>query len=170
MKITDALLGEHGILYVLMDACQAALDGHAPSGSAAGPWRSGAANGPPGPEAVATVTRLLRAALPAHARIENELLLDEAARRRTPADRGPLDVMREEHDLIEELLDEAGASLEEGESERCRALLAEAMRTARDHFRKEEVAAFPAAERLLGEETLRELGRAWAERRGLTEI
>lgn len=169
MKITDALLGEHGILYVLLDACRATLDGDGPTAPAGGARRAGRRNGAPGAETVGAVCRLLGVVLPAHARIENELLLDEAARNGAGDGGGPLQVMREEHDLIEELLDEARASLEEGQPERCRVLLLEAMRTARDHFRKEEVAAFPAAERILDDQTLREAGRAWAGRRGLAE-
>ncbi len=41
------------------------------------------------------------------------------------------------------------------------------IRTARDHFGKEEQAAFPLAEELLSDAELNDLGARWAQRRGV---
>ncbi len=44
----------------------------------------------------------------------------------------------------------------------------EALSAARSHFQKEEQVLFPMAQRLLGDEALTRLGRAWAEARRVT--
>ena len=147
IRITDALLGEHGALYAWLDAVEAILAED------------------PSPARIRDLTRTMAAVLGSHARVENELLLDEAARR--GVEEGPLSVMRREHDDIESLIDEARSEVEAGLPERGADLLGEAIAVAREHFEKEELAAFPAAERALEEETLHHLGRRWAERRGV---
>ncbi|MBI4456696.1 MAG: hemerythrin domain-containing protein [Acidobacteria bacterium] len=47
-------------------------------------------------------------------------------------------------------------------------LLLRVMDLMADHFAREEEVLYPAAERLLGEGALTELGTRWAERRGVT--
>lgn len=144
MRITDAFLGEHGALYAWFDAVEDAL-------------RDG-----PEEDGIGPLARRMARVLGSHARLENELLLDEAARR--GAEEGPLAVMRREHDEIEELLEAATAASDPAAAAD---LLREAVAVARDHFEKEERAAFPLAERALGPEALEALGARWAERRGV---
>lgn len=144
IDVVDALLGEHGVLYAWFDAVEGAL-GSDPSAAE-----------------VAGLARQLAAVLGSHARVENELLLDEAARR--GAEEGPLAVMRREHDDIEALLGEA-VEAADAEPGRAAGLLGEAIAVAREHFEKEELAAFPLAARVLGPEALAEAGVRWAERR-----
>lgn len=143
MRIVDALLGEHGVFYAWFDA----LEGAATTG--AGDPRDQAAT--------------LSAALEPHARLENELLFDPALA--TAAGKGgPLAVVREEHDAIEDLL---RAARREDEPVRARALLLDAIARARDHFEREERVAFDLATEALGEERMSALGARWAERRGV---
>lgn len=144
MKITDAFLGEHGALYAWFDVVTATL--------VAGP----------GEATVASTADRMAEVLGSHARLENELLLDPAAA--AGGEEGPLAVMRREHDEIEELLEEARTR---DDPARAADLLREAVAVAREHFEKEERAAFPMAERVLGADELEALGARWAERRGV---
>lgn len=171
IRITDALLGEHGALYAWLDAVEEAL------------------REDPSEAELRGLARRAAAVLGSHARVENELLLDEVARR--GAEDGPLAVMRREHDDIEALIEEAvaltsgpdvdraadvdratdldraaDADLDRAaDVDRAVDLLLEAVAVAREHFEKEELAAFPMAERALDRETLEALGARWAERR-----
>lgn len=139
MRITDALLGEHGVLYALFDRIEADLEGGAD----------------PAPHA-----RILEAVLRSHARTEDELLFEEMASREG-GDGGPAPAMIEEHEEVAALLDRAGTS----DGDELRQVLTEVMALARDHFRREEDAAFPVAETMLGDARLRELGAEWGARR-----
>lgn len=143
MKITDALLGEHGVLYSMFDR----LETLAPaSGDAA---------------AVRAMATLLDAALAPHAEVENELLF--AAMEASPdAERGPILAMREEHDAIEQALAEAADAVD---AARGGALLRDTIAMTRDHFVREEHLLFPMAARMLGDDVLEELGAEWALRR-----
>ncbi len=139
MRITDALLGEHGVLYALFDRIEAELEGGADS---------------------APHARVLEAVLRSHARTEDELLFEEMASREG-GDGGPAPAMIEEHEEVATLLDRA----ERVSGEDLRKVLTEVMALARDHFRREEDAAFPVAETMLGDARLRELGAEWGARR-----
>jgi hemerythrin-like domain-containing protein len=145
MKITDALLGEHGVLYGLLD--------HGAEG--AGDWNL---------ETVRANAEALVRVLKTHAHLENTLLFD-ALEPHFPAGMGPVAVMRTEHDEIEGAVERTlkTSDLEEG-----RRLLGEIRALAREHFSKEEQVLFPMAEQLLGAERLEELGQAWATQRGVT--
>lgn len=136
MRITDALLGEHGVLYALFDHLEADLDD--------------------GADPVAHA-RLLRAVLHGHARTENALLFEEMASRMN----GPGDAMLREHEEVADLL----ARTETADGEELSDLLRDVMDLARRHFRREEEAAFPAAEDLLQPARLRALGAEWGVRR-----
>jgi hemerythrin-like domain-containing protein len=140
MKITDALLGEHGAFYAQFDL----LDRLVPSVDL---------------EAVHALGRVLGAALATHAAIENDLLL--SALEEGDAVAGPAAEMRREHDDIEQLL-ESVISL--GDVEAAQDAMLDCIALARAHFGREEAVLFPAAE-ILGSERLTELGRAWAARR-----
>ncbi len=143
MKLTDALLGEHGAFYAQFDRLE------------------GLPESTPAPE-VREQAALLAAALVTHAHLEDELLFDRM--RTSGADAGLLDTMEEEHRTIAGLLERA-----QGTSQGPQALghLLEAVTLAREHFAKEERMAFPLAESLLGEEPLTELGERWSERRAV---
>lgn len=145
MKITDAFLGEHGVFYAQFDWIEEALAVR------------------PDLDCIHHLAGMLASALASHAALENELLLDPAEAEAGP-DVGPFRVMRREHDEIETLVEQAVRADDPAAARRD---LAEAIRRARDHFEKEEKAAFPMAESVLGNERLREAGRAWGRRRAV---
>ena len=142
MKITDALLGEHGAFYAQFDRLEETL----PHTTAAAEVREQAA--------------LLAAALVTHARLEDALLFDRM--RSAGADEGLLDTMEAEHTTIAGLLNSAQGSQV---ASAAREDLLEAVALAREHFSKEERLAFPLAERALGAGVLTELGVSWSNRR-----
>jgi iron-sulfur cluster repair protein YtfE (RIC family) len=142
VKITDALLGEHGAFYAQFDR----LDEQLPSCRDVAEVREQAA--------------LLASALVSHARLEDELLF--AAMARAGADPGLLDAMATEHGEIADRLSRAQGT---AELTLARNELLEAVSMARDHFAKEERLAFPLADELLGATVLQDLGAAWAVRR-----
>jgi iron-sulfur cluster repair protein YtfE (RIC family) len=144
MKITDALLGEHGVFYAQFDHAEDMLEHH------------------PALAYVQIASALIAAALVPHAQIENELLFSAVEDEMGPG--GPTLLMRSEHEHIERNL---AAVAEAASLASATMLLREAISEARDHFRKEEHVAFPLAERVLGNERLIELGRSWAERRAV---
>jgi len=139
MKITDALLGEHGAFYAQFDRLEETL----PHTTSAGEIREQAA--------------LLAAALVSHARLEDTLLFERM--RTAGADEGLLGTMEGEHTEIAGLLARAQRSQEAAEA---REELLEAVTRARDHFAREEQIAFPLAERLLGAAGLTVLGARWS--------
>jgi hemerythrin-like domain-containing protein len=142
VKITDALLGEHGAFYAQFDRLEEQL---------------------PGCRDVAEVREqaaLLASALVSHARMEDELLF--AAMARALADPGLLDAMETEHGDIADRLSRAQGT---ADLTLARNELLEAVSMSRDHFAKEERLAFPLADELLGAAVLQDLGAAWAVRR-----
>jgi hemerythrin-like domain-containing protein len=145
MKITDALLGEHGVLYDLFGHLRDVVV----EGGDAGEIRA----------AFAVVERLLLA----HARIEEELLFP----RLYPhlGHMGPLAVMQAEHRGIDEILAAARGETDIGA---LKGLAGRLIELAVSHFRKEEAVLFGMAEQHLGEELLSELGEQWAAARNVS--
>ncbi len=144
MRIIDSLLAEHGLLYAQLDHLEATVPGaDLPS--------------------LRATAALLAAALRVHAEAEDELLF-AAVRDATGGLPGPLSAMHDDHDEIAEALDEVAAA---DSVERARQLLLWTLRHARDHFAREEHAAFPMAEEALDRVTLERLGAELARRRGL---
>jgi hemerythrin-like domain-containing protein len=128
MKITDALRGEHAILYRLLN--------HIEAQSAA--WTAAQAH---------DAGRLLAAALSSHAQLEDDLLF-RALEPYIAAQQGPLAVMRMEHSAIEGAFERLPDSTE---AEEARSLLLYLVDVAREHCVKEEQILFHMAEQALGE-------------------
>lgn len=147
MTIIDALLGEHAVLYAQLDHLDATL-----------PEMQDVAEG----RAVAAV---LTHAIHAHSQLEDDLLF--AALERIPLrTEAMVKGMRRMHADLEE----ASALLATADDPSdFREALGRLAALAREHFRAEEDVCFPLAEELLDPGLLRDLGRAWAERRGLFE-
>ncbi len=145
MKITDALLGEHAVLYDLFGH----LRNTAVTSNDVAEIRA----------AVAVVDRLLLA----HARIEEELLFP----RLDPhlGQMGPLAVMRSEHHGIDDLL---AAARGETDLVSLKSLIGRLLELASGHFRKEEMVLFGMAQQFLGDDVLNELGEEWATSRNVT--
>lgn len=142
MKLTDALLGEHAVLYDLFDWMRdvAAKDADAPALR----------------PAVLAVERLLVA----HARVEEDLLFPALESHVGPM--GPLAVMRAEHREIEDLIE---AAKNEADGTALKSTLGQLLDLAHGHFQKEEAALFPMARQFIGEAALSELADRWAARR-----
>ncbi len=144
MKITEALLGEHGVFYAQFDHLEQVV----PAASTL--------------ELVQSQAALLTAALATHAGLENELLF--SALDPHLGQMGPLAVMRMEHDEIENTLGQVQEARDLTQAQR---LVLHAVRVARDHFAKEEQVLFPMAHQVLDEEKLAQLGAQWAQQRSV---
>jgi len=144
VKITDALLGEHGAFSAQFDR----IEQEVPAMRTAAEVREQAA--------------LLAAALVSHARLEDTLLFDRLAA--AGGDPGLMQQMFEEHERIGGLLERSQGTADVAQA---RARLLEAVSLAREHFAREEHLAFPTAERVLGAAALAELGATWADRRAV---
>jgi len=142
MKLTDALLGEHGVFYAIFDHVEGALG---KAGSAA-----------EGRALMAGVG----AAIASHAELENDLLFGEMEKMMGPG--GPVAVMRDEHQRIEAGLE---AIAGEQDLDRIRAAANELFGLARQHFAKEEQVLFRMAQQFVGDEKLQEKALEWGARR-----
>ncbi len=145
VKLTDALLGEHGIFYALFDQIEAVT---AAATSVA---------------QIQEATAVLSAVILSHANLEEELLFP--ALETYMGTTGPLAVMRSEHDEIEDALRQVEEARDLDDGADC---VARALNIARDHFQKEEEVLFSMARQTLDEETQIRLGKAWAEARRVT--
>jgi iron-sulfur cluster repair protein YtfE (RIC family) len=142
MRVTDALLGEHGLIYALFAHVDAALARAATV------------------DAARVLAGVVDVALRSHAQLEDELLFPMLEAKIGPM--GPLAVMREEHREIEEALDDASGATEVSEIV---AAIRRAIDIARPHFQKEEVVLFPLASRAIPAAELDRLGAQWAKLR-----
>jgi hemerythrin-like domain-containing protein len=144
MKLTDALRGEHAVLYELFAYLNETIGKSDDMRDVRG--------------AVSVLDRLLVS----HARIEEDLLFP----RLEPhlGEMGPLAVMRAEHGRIEGLL---AAARQENDVAALKALIGELLHLAYGHFRKEETVLFDMAERFLGGAALTEMGEQWAASRNV---
>jgi len=139
VRITDAPLGEHAVLYTLFDHVESELaSGRDP----------------------AAFVGVLDAVLRSHARVEDELLFDVIGIEAGQVG-GPAAAMIEEHREVSELLDRARRV----EGDEAGVVLRDVIALARRHFRREEEAAFPMAEEFFDASRLREMGAAWGIRR-----
>lgn len=145
MKITDALLGEHAVLYDLFGH----LRNTAVTSDDIAEIRA----------AVAVVAKLLLA----HARVEEDLLFPRLDAHL--GQMGPLAVMRSEHQGIDDLLEAARG---EADLASLKSLVGRLLALASGHFRKEETVLFGMAQQFLGDAVLSELGEEWAAARNVT--
>lgn len=142
MKITDALLGEHGVLYALFGHLQENV-------RRADSLRE-----------VQLQAAFLASALKPHAELEDELLFSTLEP--VLGKMGPLAVMRQEHEEIESTLE---GLRELTDPDEAASRLLHVVQVAREHFSKEEQVLFPMAQQTLGTDGLNQLGLQWAKRR-----
>ena len=140
IKITDALVGEHGPLYAQLDRLALVTEGSV--------------------DAIRSCSELLAAGLASHAQLEDTLLF-AALEQRTGRD-SLLEGMYEDHEQVDALLTELAGVDDAGQA---RSLATRLVALARNHFAKEEKAVFPLAEQVLGEDELVRLGEEWEYRR-----
>lgn len=145
MHITDALLGEHAVFYAIFDQIDDLLDD---AGSA---------------RELANAVELMRPALVAHAKLEDELLFPVLSR--SGQTNGPLPVMRSEHEQIDELIARIG-TIEDVDV--MRTTIASLLELVREHFLKEEHVLFPMADNLFDEGTQNTLAAQWAKLRNVS--
>src|SRR4051794_31570722 len=141
MNIVQALLGEHGAIYPLLDRIETGID----SGSI---------------DELKFHVRMLQSTLVSHAEIEETVLRPAIVGFLPPAADGPTD-----HDIIRQSLDSVVSGCDDRDVRR---VLAETLAFTRKHFRKEETQLFRIASRELSEEAQHNLGRVWAAQRGVT--
>jgi hemerythrin-like domain-containing protein len=147
MKLTDALLGEHAVLYALFDHLR---DTTLESDDMA---------------EIHGVRAVVEKLLASHARIEDELLFPQLEPHLGPM--GPLAVMRAEHSAIDDLLAAAG---QESDIAALKDLIGQLLELAHGHFQKEEMVLFGMARQCLDEATLTGLADEWAARRNVTGL
>jgi iron-sulfur cluster repair protein YtfE (RIC family) len=149
MNILHALLGEHGILKVQIEAMRSLA-------------RKGGTDLP-------AMARGFAEAVESHALLEDELLFEPLATDpRMPA--GPIAAMRAEHAAIEGLLARVTAPPDPvaAEGDLSRAWLVERLcETLLHHFAHEEHVLFVLASRIADATALEELGARWAGRRAV---
>jgi iron-sulfur cluster repair protein YtfE (RIC family) len=145
MKLTHALLGEHGVLYDLLDQVEEIAEGAKTTDPILGAF---------GP----TATALLH-----HATIEDDLLFP--ALEAVIGTGGMTTAMRAEHQVIDAQIGRVRTARDLGAM---RGALAELLATTRGHFLKEKNVLFPTAEQNVGATKLAELGDQWAKRRSVS--
>ena len=144
MKLTDALLGEHGLFYTLFEHVNRVVATSKETGE------------------IRSVISVLEKLLLSHAKIEEEILFPNLEPRLGPM--GPLGVMRAEHREIDQFFE----TVKEVEDiDDLKAALGDFLDLVHDHFQKEEMALFPMAQQVLDEETLTRLGDDWAASRNV---
>ncbi|MBT3990138.1 MAG: hemerythrin domain-containing protein [Rhodospirillaceae bacterium] len=142
MRLTDALRGEHAILYEIFAGVRETLD---ESDEIA---------------VIRTAVALLERNLMSHAAIEDEILFPELDTHIKGM--GPLEMMRSEHQGIDEYLE---AIRNETDVAQLKKQTGQLLELAFNHFQKEEMALFGMAEQFLSEDELTALGDKWASRR-----
>jgi hemerythrin-like domain-containing protein len=145
LRLTDALLGEHAVLYALFDQIEAV------------------AVATTNLEWVQQATVVLGTVVHSHATLEEELLFP-ALEPHLGID-GPLAVMRAEHEEFTRALTRIENISDVQEGADC---LARALDLLRTHFQKEEGVLFSLARQMLDDEAQIRLGKAWAEARHVT--
>jgi len=144
MKITDALMGEHGLFRNLLQSVERL---RAESHDLIELRTAGA---------------VLDNALATHSDIEETIFFP--ALEPHIGDAGPLAVMRAEHEELDRYVSEMRDS---EDVDYVKTVLRDLVALARTHFEKEEAILFPLAEEALGEAKLMELGQRWAAARGV---
>jgi hemerythrin-like domain-containing protein len=140
VKITHALLGEHGAIRPLLDFIeQSASDATV--------------------EQIKLQVRLLQSTLVSHASIEDALLRPAIERYLPRPSAGSGEPLPSDHEIIRSGLDDVLAC---PDRECARTLLLATVAATRKHFQKEEKTVFGIAERELTEQEQERLGAEWA--------
>jgi len=145
MKVIDALLGEHGMIYVLLDKIDSIVSSSASLND------------------IQCASGFLSSVIGAHSKLEDALL--DPALAPHLGKTGPIAEMRVEHDDIRSLLQQLESIEEVSEGVD---LISRLLQLIRNHFLKEEMVLFAIAQQVLGEQTQIQLGTAWAKERGIS--
>jgi hemerythrin-like domain-containing protein len=142
MKITEALIAEHGVFHGLFDQIERSV-----------PRLKTLAE-------IKTVAALLDSTMAPHSQIEDELFVEPLAH--CLEQLGQNKNFHDEHEEIEAALRTVRTSRD---VRTARKLLLQIVADCRKHFDKEERIVFPMAEQVLNAKTLEELGAKWMRRR-----
>lgn len=142
MKITDSLLAEHIVFHNVFDHIERALPNLKTLGE------------------IKALASLMECLLRGHSHTEDELVL--APLEHCLEQIGQRDSFEQEHREIDASLLRVRDARQLTEARR---LLQHAVAYSRKHFDREERIVFPLAEKVLKQETLKELGRAWMKQR-----
>jgi len=142
MKITEALLAEHLVFHNMFDCVEAMTPGFKTVSE------------------IKAVAAVMESMLKLHADTEDHLFLGPLEHCFEQI--GQRDSFIAEHQEMDENLQRVQQSTRVAEAQE---LLLTAVAHSRRHFDREERIVFPMAERALKAETLRELGKAWMDRR-----
>lgn len=145
MKITSALLGEHGAIYMVMDQLSRIMQDSEAQHKCEG-----------------AITIFLEI-VDAHARMEEEYFFPELETIPNMKS-GPLAVMRREHSEMDTLLAEIDCATNLAEKI---ALVEQSFDMIYGHFIKEEQVLFPMAEQFLSDAKLDQMGANWGLHRGV---
>jgi hemerythrin-like domain-containing protein len=144
MRITDALLGEHAIMYELFYYVEHTV------------------GNTDNLQEISGVLTVLEKLLLSHARVEEDLLFPQLEPYLGKT--GPLSVMLAEHRGMDDLMASAKC---ETDVVALKSTIAQLLQLARGHFQKEEMALFGMARKFLDEDTLIDLGDQWAASRNV---
>jgi len=144
MKITDALLGEHAMLYALFTHIRHQISEE----------RS--------VEQLHTAVDILENQLWTHAQMEEQHLFPSLEPHL--GQMGPLAVMKAEHQDIDAFLSSAKT---EDDPERLKSLIEDLITLSYSHFHKEEMVLFAMAKQFLSEDDQERLGGTWANDRAV---
>lgn len=142
IKITDALATEHAVFLTVFDQIEQILPKIAST------------------EEATRFSALIKGLLENHAGTEDSMVyvaLDHAL-----ANKGQLTHLHQEHQEIDTNLEKVHTAKGLPEA---RQLLKAAIKSSRAHFASEEHHVFPVLENVLGNETLVEMGKNWAQKR-----
>ena len=144
MDVTDTLLGEHGVFYLLMEQLDEAtgrLDTV---------------------DALRTAAEPLMLSLISHAKIEEEVVFATLEKR--IGLQGPIACLQDEHEKMDANIRRL---FRVDEVDALRTAIREILANARSHFSKEEQVLFPVARKVFHAEDRASLGEQWARARGM---
>src|SRR5262245_1280081 len=144
MDVTQALLGEHGVVHLLVEQLEEALERYQTTAE------------------LRAASEPLAITLLGHARIEDETLFQPYEKH--TGSLGPLRCLRHEHQLMDQQI-RALFRLQDPES--LRAQIRALLDVVRRHLAREEEVMFAAARQALAAGELQHLGEHWAQYRGV---
>lgn len=144
MDVTHALLGEHGIVHLLVEQLDEALGRYTTLAE------------------LKAASEPLAITLLGHARIEDETLFQPYEKH--TGSLGPLKCLRHEHELMDQQI---RAMFRLQDVEVLRAQIVALLDVTRRHLAREEEVMFKAARDAIAADELRHLGHHWAEFRGV---
>jgi hemerythrin-like domain-containing protein len=144
MDVTQALLGEHGIVHLLVEQLDEALPRYETSAE------------------LRAAAEPLAITLLGHARIEDETLFQPYEKH--TGSLGPLKCLRHEHELMDQQI---RALFRIKDAEKMREQIRALLDVTRRHLAREEEVMFKAAREAIAAGELEHLGHHWAEFRGV---